>query len=95
MFQLFSRSLLITSILATALLSACGSGNNTAAAPAEPSPNVTGSQVPVAATQDAAAAQAFVASIVATGEANTEVPIALGDAVLATSESADFVPLGA
>lgn len=89
-----SRTLLAASLVLTAWLSACGSGNNSAPAPVEP-PNVPGTQVPVAATQDAAAAQAFVAGIVATGEANTETPLALGDAVLATSDAADPVPLGA
>jgi hypothetical protein len=74
------------------LLIGCGSGNNNADTP----PGVAlvpGTAVPVAATLDSQAAFDFVASVVAKGEANTEDPLVLGDAVLATSEVADPVTI--
>jgi hypothetical protein len=74
------------------LLIACGSGNNTTAiAPT----NVTGTDVPVAATQDDTAAFNFVTMIVAMGEADTATPLVLGDAELAVSDTADVMPVAA
>ncbi len=73
------------------LLIACGSGNNTTPGVAL----VPGTDVPLAATQDSAAAFNFVASIVAKGEADTETPLTVGDAELAVSDTADAMPVAA
>lgn len=79
----------LIALSAAALLTACGSGYS--AAPG--GVFVAGTDVPVSATQDSAAATDFVMQVVATGEANTEDPLVLGDATLATSEIADPVTI--
>ncbi len=72
---------------ATALLIACGgAGDSTTDNPTAPVP-VT--DVPLAATTDPAVATEFVRSVVTRGEANSETPLLIGDAVLATSETTD------
>lgn len=81
----------LLALSASFLMMACGSGNNTSAAPDVP--KVPGTDVPVAATQDSAAAFNFVASVVAKGEAETETALALGDAELATSDTAEPVTI--
>jgi hypothetical protein len=73
------------------LLMACGSGNNTTPGVAL----VPGTDVPVSATQDSAAAFNFVASIVAKGEADSETPLVVGDAELAVTDSTDPMPIAA
>jgi hypothetical protein len=83
-------SLSMLALSATLLLAACGSGNNNAP------PGVAlvpGTDVPVAATVDSQAAFDFVASVVAKGEANTEEPLVLGDAILAFSDIAEPVSI--
>jgi hypothetical protein len=83
-----SRAVLgLLALSASFLLMACGSGNNTTPGVAL----VPGTDVPVAATQDSAAAFNFVASIVAKGEADSETPLVVGDAELAASDTADPV----
>jgi hypothetical protein len=76
------------------LLMACGSGNGTGTTPTGVA-LVPGTDVPVAATQDAGAAFNFIASIVAKGEADTETPLALGDVELAVSDVTDPMPVAA
>jgi hypothetical protein len=81
---------------ASLLLAACGSGNNGGPSTTPPPQGVAlvpGTDVPVSATQDPSAATDFVAQVVAKGEANTEDPLVLGDATLATSETADPVTI--
>jgi hypothetical protein len=77
----------LITLSASLFLMACGSGNNTSAPPAVAL--VPGTDVPVSATQSDQAAFDFVASVVAKGEANTDTPLILGDAVLAVSEIAE------
>jgi hypothetical protein len=77
----------ILALSASLLLAACGSGNNTNTPPGVAL--VPGTDVPVSATQDSQAAFDFVASVVAKGEADTDTPLVLGDAVLATSDNAE------
>jgi hypothetical protein len=87
-----SASAALLALSASALLVACGSGNNSAAADSPPTVGVAlvpGTDVPIDATQDASAATEFIRSVVAKGEANTDSPLVLGDAVLATSELAE------
>jgi hypothetical protein len=77
----------ILALSASALLVACGGGGG---GDAEPGPvNVLGTDVPRAATQSSPAAFDFVSSVVAKGEANTDTPLTVGDAVLAVSEDAE------
>jgi hypothetical protein len=76
----------LLALSASALLVACGGGGGGGA----PSPQlVPGTDVPLAATESSQAAVDFVATVVAKGEANTETPLTVGDAVLATSEVAE------
>lgn len=85
----FQRSTLAVLTLSTSFfLAACGSGNNANVVPVVP-----GTVIPVAATTDSAAATDFVTSLVATGEANTENPVTVGDVNLATSETADPISI--
>ncbi len=84
-----AQSLLAVS--ASVLLMACGSGNNTTPGVAL----VPGTNVPLAATQDSAAAFNFIASVVARGEADTETPLVVGDAELAVTDSTDPMPIAA
>jgi hypothetical protein len=79
----------LLTLSATALLVACGSGNNTAAIDAGGGSPAPGTDVPVSATTDSAAATEFIRSVVARGEANADTPLVVGDVVLATSETAD------
>jgi len=76
--------------LAAALLAACGGGDGGGAQ--APSPNAPGGEVPLTATQDAAAAHAFVASTAATSSETAE-PLAVGPTPLATSETDEPKPL--
>jgi hypothetical protein len=78
----------VLAISAVALLAACGGGGGGGSVIPTP-PNVPGTDVPLAATQSSQAAFDFVSSIAAKGEANTDTPIALGDAVLASSDEAE------
>lgn len=79
--------------LAAALLAACGgSGGDDGGAAQAPSPNAPGGEVPLTATQDAAAAQAFVASLVAAPSETAE-PLGVGPTPLATSETDEPKPL--
>jgi hypothetical protein len=93
---MYSRhALALLAVSASLLLAACGSGNSGGGTTPTP-PGVAlvpGTQVPVAATQDPAAATDFVMQVVAKGEANTEDPLVLGDVTLATSEIADPVTI--
>jgi uncharacterized membrane protein len=82
--------LLVLAITASLWLSACGSGNNDGSAGVA---LVPGTDVPVSATQNAAAAIDFVAQVVAKGEANTEEPLVLGDAVLAVTDTEEPVSI--
>lgn len=82
-------------ISASLLLNACGSGNNTSLADTTPAgvALVPGTDIPINATVDSQAALDFVSSVVAKGEANTEDPLVLGDATLATSDISDPVTI--
>jgi thioredoxin reductase len=84
----------LLALSASFLLIACGSGNNITAPG-----NVGGTAVPLAATQDSGAAFNFIAMVVGKGEANAEEALVLSDAtndpVLATSETADPMPVAA
>ncbi len=75
---------------ASLLLSAC-SESSSSDAPA-PIPVVSGTEVPLSATQSAAGALAFVAQQQAMSSDSSE-PIVLGDAVLATDDSAEPGPV--
>jgi hypothetical protein len=77
-------------VAATALvLSACGGGSGGAPAP---DPNVAGSDVPQTATLGAADATAFVRGSAASATDSAE-PLRLGNAILATSETAEPEPV--
>jgi hypothetical protein len=75
----------LLALSASVFLAACGGGGGD---PTPPSGVVVvpGTDVPLAATQSSQAAFDFANSVVAKGEANTDTPIVLGDAVLASSE---------
>jgi uncharacterized lipoprotein YajG len=79
----------LIALSASLFLMACGSGNNTSASAPPGVALVPGTDVPVSATQSDQAAFDFVASVVAKGEADTDTPLILGDAVLAVSEIAE------
>jgi hypothetical protein len=68
------------------LLAACGGGGGGSAVPVVTDPPVAGSDVPQSATTSSAGAVAFVKSL-ATSSDNSASPIAVGDAVLATSDT--------
>lgn len=65
------------------LLAACGGGDDPPAPPAPPQV-VSGSQVPLSATQTANGAFDFVASVAASKDETSE-PLVVGDATLATT----------
>ncbi len=65
------------------LLAACGGGGGGSTSGEA---TVPGSDVPLSATTSSAGAFAFVKSVAATSD-NTALPIVVGDAVLATSET--------
>jgi ABC-type glycerol-3-phosphate transport system substrate-binding protein len=75
-------------------LAACGgsNGDDPVAAPAPTTQFVPGTQVPVAATTSVAGVIAFLQGLIA-GTSDNGDPIAVGDAVLATSETDDATPL--
>jgi hypothetical protein len=77
----------VIALSASLVLIACGGGGGGDTPPAVVL--VAGTDVPVTATQSDQAAFDFVASIVAKGEANTDAPLVIGDAVLAASEIAE------
>ena len=79
----------LLALSATALLVACGSGNNETPAISL----VPGTDVPTAATTSSALTTDFVKTVVAKGEADTETALVLGDAVLAASETDDPVAI--
>jgi hypothetical protein len=81
----------LIALSSTVLLIACGGGGGTSDTPPAPGPGPI--DVPVAATTDPAAATEFVRTVVARGEANSDTPLIVGDAVLATSETADPVAI--
>lgn len=70
------------------LLAACGGGGG---ADAVPMANVGGTDVPTSATEDPAAATAFVRQVAASSSQTGE-PILVGDVKLATSETAEPDP---
>jgi hypothetical protein len=72
-------------LLASALLAACGGGGG-GAAPTVADPPLAGTDVPTSATATPAGALAFVKRIAA-ATGNDAEPIAVGDAVLATSDT--------
>lgn len=73
------------SLAAALLLAGCGGGGGgEPAAAVDPGASVSG--IPAAASTSSAAALAFVRSLAASSDSGAE-PIALGDAVLATSET--------
>jgi hypothetical protein len=75
-----------TVLAAILLLSACGGGGSDESPPAIAL--VSGSEVPVSATESAAGTTAFVAQqVVATSDSAD--PVVLGSAVLATDDSAE------
>jgi hypothetical protein len=79
--------------VSAALVTACGGGGGGNSMPAPPPPaNVSGSDVPVSATQDPNAAFQFVSSLSAKSSDGTD-PITVGDATLATSETDEPAPL--
>ena len=84
----------VTALLAVSasfLLMACGGGGGGLPVVAL----VPGTDVPLAATQTSQAAFDFVTAVVAKGEADTETPLAVGDAELAASDIADPMPVAA
>lgn len=88
--KLMTLSRLAFGAAATAvLLAACGGGDGAAGegggTPGAPDPTVPGSDVPLSATTTSAGAMAFVKRVAANSD-NTAVPIAVGDAVLASSD---------
>jgi hypothetical protein len=84
---------LSTIAISAALLAACGGGDGGGAAPPAPGPtNVSGTDVPVSATQSADAAYDFV-SQTAAAKSDSADPIAVGGATLATSETDEPKPL--
>jgi PBP1b-binding outer membrane lipoprotein LpoB len=76
------KAILIAGCVVT--ISACGSSNNTAATPAVAL--VPGTDVPVTATETTAAAISFANLSVASNDETAE-PLAVGEAVLATSDT--------
>ncbi|NJS35184.1 MAG: hypothetical protein HC765_00115 [Brachymonas sp.] len=87
---------LMLALSASVVLAACGSGNNTTESPPNVVPGVAlvpGTDVPISATQSSAAAIDFVSQVVALGEANTQDPLVLGDALLAFSDIDDPVSI--
>ncbi len=89
--KLRSYPTLLSLALVSSLLVACGGGDDAPVAVVPPTqgpvdPPVPGTGVPTSATTSAAGATNFVKSVVAT-PGDSEEPIALGDVVLATSES--------
>ncbi len=80
----------LLAISASFLLMACGSGSSLPSVALVP-----GTDVPLAATQSSQAAFDFVSTVVAKGEADTETPLAIGDAELAASDIADPMPVAA
>jgi hypothetical protein len=70
------------------LLVACGGGDDVAPPPAAPPPPqvVSGSDVPLSATQSANAAFDFVAGVAA-NKSETAEPLVVGDATLATTDT--------
>lgn len=75
---------------AALLLSACGGGGD-GGLPAVPDPLVGGTDVPASATSSSTAAVAFVRSLAA-GRDESAVPINVGNAVLATSDTDEPEP---
>jgi hypothetical protein len=73
-------------------LAACGGSGGDDPAPAPTTQFVPGTQVPVSATTSVAGVIAFLQSLIAGTSENGD-PIAVGDAVLATSETDDATPL--
>jgi hypothetical protein len=73
------------------LVTACGGGGGGMPAP-PPVTTVSGSDIPVSATQDPKAAYDFVASVAASSSDSSE-PLVAGDATLATSETDEPQPL--
>jgi hypothetical protein len=77
-------------LLASALVAACGGGGG-GAAPAVTNPPLAGTDVPASATASPAGALAFVKTVAA-ATGNDAEPIAVGDAVLATSDTDESDP---
>jgi hypothetical protein len=83
------RRLAATAALATALgLAGCGGGGDSSS----PVALVPGTQVPQSATSSVAGVIAFLMELIA-GTSETTDPIAVGDAVLFTSETDDPTPI--
>ncbi|MFM9879647.1 MAG: hypothetical protein ACKVOO_04460 [Burkholderiaceae bacterium] len=81
---------LLAAVSAAALVAACGGNDDPVVA--APAPLVSGSAVPVSATTSAGGAFDFVSSQVTPGGNNGE-PIELGNAMLATSDTAEPTPV--
>ena len=87
----FHRALVPAGVAAL-LLAACGGGGGGGSGVVPVSdPNVTGTDIPASATTSSAAAFAFV-KIVAASPNDSAEPIRVGDAQLATSETAEPEP---
>jgi hypothetical protein len=67
------------------LLTACGGGDG-GGPPVDADPTVPGTEVPLSATTSSAGALAFVKRVAASSD-DTAAPIAVGDAVLASSDT--------
>ena len=80
----------LASAAAALALAGCGGGGGGAAPP--PDPFAPGSDVPLAATQTATEATRFVRSA-SGGNSESADPLRLGDAALATSETAEPEPI--
>ena len=80
----------LASAAAALALAGCGGGGGNGAPP--PDPFAPGSDVPLAATQSAAEAARFVRNA-GGGTTESAEPLRLGDAVLATSETAEPEPI--
>lgn len=68
------------------LLTACGGGGGGGGTPVDADPAVPGTEVPQSATTSSAGALAFVKRVAATSD-DSAAPIAVGDAVLASSDT--------
>ena len=78
-------------VASAALVTACGGGGGGPAFPQAPT-NVSGTEVPLSATQNADAAFQFV-STVAARKSETADPLLVGDATLATTDTEEPQPL--
>jgi hypothetical protein len=89
-FQLISKTSAVCAL--ACVLAACGSSDSLPTAAAPPVINlVPGTDIPVSATSSASGATEFVKTVVASS-ADTAEPLAVGDAVLSTTDTEEPDP---